>query len=93
MAELNLDDFLDPALGQHLKDMYDDIVARFDTASLDYKFMIQMLGDKLPIPTEQALTVIIATRYMQAMRNWDGVDPFLPMTFAYVTMREVLRRD
>jgi hypothetical protein len=66
---------------------------RLDEATLNYRFMWQMLGNETELPTADAMTLIVADAYMRAMRAWDGVDPLLPLTFAALTVREVTRND
>lgn len=93
MAEFDLADFMSPEGAEAFHELYNEIVRRMDAASVDYKFLAQMIGGDNPLPNDQALTVIMATRYARAMKEWDGKDPLLPMMFAYLTVREVFRND
>lgn len=82
-----------PDLAEAAKANIAEAERRLDEAVLNYRFVWQMLGEGHELPTREAMVMIVADAYIRAMREWDGIDPVMPLTFAALTVREVTRND
>lgn len=91
---INIEDLLnDPSKADDVRRMFADIDDRIEKSQINYRFMWQMMGEDRELPNQQVLAMIIGSAYAQQMREWDGQDMFLPILFAVLTTREVMRND
>lgn len=92
MTEFNLDDLI--PRGEELevlKKCLAEVDFKIDETVVNYKFVMQMVGEDSPVPSKDVLTFMIAKRYALAMKEWDGSDLYLPFLFARLTALEVLK--
>lgn len=91
---MEIEDLLkDPSRAEQVRELFADIDRRIDESSTNYRFVMQMIGEHADLPNKQVLALIIAASYVECMRNWDGQDMFLPVLFAELTVRQVMKDD
>lgn len=83
----------DPEQVVRMRESIREVEARLDAASIDYRFMIQMLGENLPIPTSDAVAIIAAQAIARKMREWDGEDFVIPLMFGVLITRGAIFSD
>lgn len=90
--EFNLEDLLPTdAVRETVMQMLVQVDRKIAESTVNYKFMMQMIGETQTLPSADVLTMIVAKRYADALRDWDGEDMYLPFLFARLTVKEVSR--
>lgn len=85
--------FNDPDMIVSARSALRDIHGRLESAEIDYKFAMQMLGEHLPLPTDEAIAIIAANALAKRMREWDQEDFLLPLMFGVLITRGVFSND
>lgn len=77
----------DPVQVAKMRAAVKDIRDRLDNAAIDYRFMMQVFGEDLPLPTAEAVAIIAAQAFMKKLKQWDGEDFTIPLMFGVLITR------
>lgn len=92
MTEYRLEDLLPEGVAlDAIKRMLVEVDRKIAESVVNYKFVAQMVGDNQQFPSGDVLTLIIAQRYAEFLRTWDGEDMYIPFLFARLTSNAVTK--